>query len=54
MKNFADQGSFKIIPSLKTSLNMLTSVDVKFIWIVHFYREVKEIKGFSGLQICSR
>ena len=32
--------SFKIIPSLNTSWKMLTSVDVKFISIVHVYREV--------------
>ena len=45
--------SFQIIPSLKTSKNVLTSVDVKLISIVHLYREGQEIKGCSGLQIYS-
>ena len=31
-----------------------TSVDVKFISIVHLYREALEIKGCSGLQIYSK
>ena len=29
---------------------MRISIDVKFISIVHLYREVQEIKGCSGLQ----
>ena len=33
---------------------MLNSVGVKFISIVHVYREVQEIKGYSGLQIYSK
>ena len=42
--------SFKIMPSLKTSQNMLTFVDVKFASIV----DVQEIKGCLGLQIYSK
>ena len=33
---------------------MLTSIDVKSISIVDLYRDVHEIKGFSGLQIFSK
>ena len=33
---------------------MLTSVDVKFISVVHLYRKVKEIKFCSGQQIYSK
>ena len=32
--------SFKIIPSLKASLSLLTSVDVKVISIVHVFRDL--------------
>ena len=39
--------SFKIMPSLKTSQNMLTFVDVKFVSIV----DVQKVKGYLGLQI---
>ena len=33
---------------------MFNSFGVKFISMVHVYREVYEIKGFSGLQIYSK
>ena len=33
---------------------MLTSVDVKFISVVHLYRKVKEIKFCSGQQKYSK
>ena len=33
---------------------MVTSVDVKFISVVHLFRKVKEIKFCSGQQIYSK